>query len=302
MVNYKAVLKTLNGGFLRFQIMSDLHLEVGNQYKSFQVPVEAPFLILGGDIGRLRDYENYLSFLATQCAQFDTVCLVLGNHEFYGISRSEGLALAYRLEKEERTLGKLKLLHRRRVDVSPSVCILGCTLQSHIRPQNQDEIERRVNDFRQIEDWSVDRHNEEHERDVDWLRTEINLINPGSECAGNTKSILVVTHHAPVRKGSSHPMHEKSPLNDAFSTDLIGDFGRMTGVQWWVFGHTHYTTQWREQGINLISNQRGYVFGPDPSGQHINSIRGNDAWQFIRSCFKRRELHFDPRKCVHVKV
>ncbi|OCT44580.1 hypothetical protein CLCR_06137 [Cladophialophora carrionii] len=289
MLNYKSVRRTFHRGSLRFQIMSDLHLEVGNQYETFQVPVEAPFLILGGDIGRLRDYESYLSFLATQCAQFDTVCLVLGNHEFYGISRSEGLALAEQLEKEERTMGKLKLLHRRRLD-------------SHIRLQNRDEIERRVNDFRQIQDWNVDQHNKEHERDVDWLRTEINLIKAGSDGAGSTKSILVVTHHAPVRKGSSDPMYEESPLADAFSTDLIGVHEQLGSVHWWVFGHTHYTTQWREQGVNLISNQRGYVFGPGSNGQHSNSTKGNDALQFVRSYFKRKDCQFDPRKCIQIKA
>ncbi|ETI20917.1 hypothetical protein G647_07260 [Cladophialophora carrionii CBS 160.54] len=283
MLDYKSVLRTFHRGFLKFQIMSDLHLEVGNQYETFQVPVESPFLILGGDIGRLRDYESYLSFLAMQCAQFDTVYLVLGNHEFYGISRSEGLALADKLEKEERTLGKLKLLHRRRLD-------------------NRDEIERRVNDFRQIQGWNVDEHNEEHERDVDWLRTEINLIRPGLGGAGNAKSILVVTHHAPVRKGSSDPMYDESPLADAFSTDLIGVHEQLGRVQWWVFGHTHYTTQWREQGVNLISNQRGYVFGPGPNGQHSSSTKGNDALQFVRSYFKRKDCQFDPRKCIQIKA
>lgn len=38
------------------QIMSDLHLEVGQQYASFTFPTTAPFLMLAGDIGRLIDY------------------------------------------------------------------------------------------------------------------------------------------------------------------------------------------------------------------------------------------------------
>ena len=31
------------------------------------------------------------------------------------------------------------------------------------------------------------------------------------------------------------------------------------GVKVWVFGYTNYTTQFRERGIRVVSNQRGYV-------------------------------------------
>ncbi|KAJ5360688.1 hypothetical protein N7517_009879 [Penicillium concentricum] len=39
---------------------------------------------------------------------------------------------------------------------------------------------------------------------------------------------------------------------------------RICGVSWdgvkiWVFGHTHYTTEFKERGISVVSNQRGYV-------------------------------------------
>lgn len=69
-----------------FQILSDLHLEAGQQYSSFKIPPSAPFLILAGDIGRLIDYDAYAAFLAKQTAQFERVFWVLGNHEFYGLS------------------------------------------------------------------------------------------------------------------------------------------------------------------------------------------------------------------------
>lgn len=30
-------------------------------------------------------------------------------------------------------------------------------------------------------------------------------------------------------------------------------------VKSWVFGHTHYSTDFKEGGIRLVSNQRGYA-------------------------------------------
>lgn len=68
---------------LPFHILSDLHLEVDQQYTSFELPVCANHLILAGDIGRLTDYNGYLHFLQRQVELFGTVFLVLGNREFY---------------------------------------------------------------------------------------------------------------------------------------------------------------------------------------------------------------------------
>lgn len=108
-----------------FQIMSDLHLEVNRQYGTFEIPVMAPVLLLAGDVGQLQHYNEYLSFLHRQCRNFDLVYLVLGNHEFYGTSRENGLRLAKRLEQEECLRGRLKILHRDRVDILDKVSILG---------------------------------------------------------------------------------------------------------------------------------------------------------------------------------
>jgi hypothetical protein len=147
---YMRMLQSLDGVSLRFHVMSDFHLEVGDQYQNYQIPVRAPYLILAGDIGRLQDYEKYLSFIARQCANFEMVCLVLGNHEFYGLSRSDGLTQAHMLQGEKRTLGNLKVVDRRGARVGPSLYILGRTLQSHIGPQSQADVEGRVEDFQRI--------------------------------------------------------------------------------------------------------------------------------------------------------
>lgn len=61
-------------------MMSDLHLEVAQQYDTFRVIPRASYLILAGDIGRLADYEAFRDFLCFQCEQFAQVYLVLGNH------------------------------------------------------------------------------------------------------------------------------------------------------------------------------------------------------------------------------
>ena len=247
-----------------FQIMSDLHLEVNHQYKTFDIPVLAPILLLAGDVGQLQHYDDYLAFLDRQCHNFDLVCLVLGNHEFYGTSRENGLRLARKLEQEDKLDGRLKILSRDRVDVLDKVSILGCTLHSNIRDENQTVISAKVKDFIRIEGWTVQDHIEEHRKDLQWLRDQLTINDL-------KQHVIVMTHHAPLAKGCCNPQMEGSILHDAFSTDIIDKHSELCRADWWVFGHTHHTTQLKQNGIHLVSNQRGYVLNtakapPDRSG------------------------------------
>lgn len=238
----------------RFQILSDLHLEVGQQYRSFHIPVNAPNLVLAGDIGRLIDYDNYLAFLAVQTSRFDCVLLVLGNHEFYGLTFDAAIALAHQLEAEPCLHGKLVLLHQVRWDDPASdVTVLGCTLWSDIPPESAGVTVSKINDFKKITAWTVDAHNDRYVSDVTWLREQLASV--------RGRTVLVVTHHAPCVEGTSRPADAGNPWSVAFATDVFGarEWAE-SGVRCWVFGHTHYTTDMVKEGVRVVSNQKGYVF------------------------------------------
>lgn len=243
----------------QFQILSDLHLEVCRQYHTFRIAARAPNLVLAGDIGRLVDYDAYLHFLFVQTAAFECVFLVLGNHEFYGLSFDEAINRAKQLEAEPVLGGKLVLLHQRRWDDELSdVTVLGYTLWSHIPPESADLTAAKINDFKQIEGWTVDSHNGRFASDMAWLRGELTNM----PAVGNGKrSVLVVTHHAPCMEGTSHPKNSNNPWSVAFATDVFdAREWRDSGIGYWVFGHTHYTTEMVKEGVRIVSNQRGYVF------------------------------------------
>ena len=285
--------------------MSDLHLEVGRQYESFDIPVRGQFLILAGDIGRLADYEPYLCFLERTCSKFVRVFLVLGNHEFFGVSHEEGIRLAKQLSLEPRLSSKLTILDRHRFDIQDDhVTFLGCTLQSHIPPEAHDMVRQKVNDFRHIVNWTVDDHNAEHERDVQWLKSEIARVR--AEPDGQARRIVVVTHHAPSVALTSEPKDRGSPWSSAFSTDLLGmggDFAlsALDDVQWWIFGHTHFTTSLTLGQVRLVSNQRGYVFpraGRAPAAPTSISLRESITRLWERH--RIREDVFDVRRTITV--
>ncbi|KAI1098453.1 Metallo-dependent phosphatase-like protein [Jackrogersella minutella] len=261
----------------RIQIVSDLHLELGQQYSSYVIPPSAPFLLLGGDIGRLVDYDEYLKFLEVHVRQYDKVFLVLGNHEFYGLGYEVGLDTARRLSEEPSLAGKVLLLHRTRWDnPNSTLTILGCTLWSEIPDRACGIVESKVNDFKQIPGWSARKHNMIHAEEVDWLRSQ---IGQGVPHDGKTKRrILIVTHHAPCVEGTSRPEHVNNPWSSAFATDLVVQ-GGWHGVKTWVFGHTHYSVKLFRDGIKIVANQRGYVL-PGEAGQERSLEAGNNGRKF----------------------
>ena len=250
----------LNRSPTSFQVLSDLHLEINRQYPSYEIPVCADYLILAGDIGRLTDYEDYLNFLQKQTNRFKLVFLVLGNHEFYNETFAAGLKKAKQLEQEPSLNGQLIVLHQKRYNIpGSSVTILGCTLWSKVPQELTDVVQSKIKDFQKIENWSIDDHNASHESDLAWLQSELQLLHRENEVqkSGKKKSILVVTHHAPLLEKTSSPQHSQNPWSVAFGTDVLSRLRE--GVKVWVFGHTHYSTDFKEKGVRVVSNQWGYV-------------------------------------------
>ncbi|KAJ3455379.1 hypothetical protein MRS44_013979 [Fusarium solani] len=267
------------------QVLSDLHLEVAQQYLSYTFPATAPLLLLGGDIGRLADYDGYLKFLERQVCRYKKVFLVLGNHEFYGLDYETGLKTSRRLEAEPTIAGKLLVLHRARWDDPDSaLTILGCTLWSAIPKEAYSVVQSKVNDFKKINKWSVEGHNEIHAQEAAWLRKEV------AQVPSQKRQLLVATHHAPSVHGTSRPGHTENPWTCAFATDLAGQDG-WNRVNVWFFGHTHYSTDLMCNGVRLVANQRGYVL-PGAATLSEENKKEKDAHSFDVTKIVMREILF----------
>lgn len=254
------------------QIMSDLHLEVGagEQYADFAVPRQAPYLLLGGDIGNLSNYEAFLGFLKRMTDTFDRVFLVLGNHDFYQLTHAAGLAAARRLEAEPELGGRLTLLQQNRFDLpETNVTLLGCTLWTHVPDDAAKIVRATVQDFKQMEDWTVETHNRCHAEDLAWLQTQVaDIRREAKESGAPARTIVVATHHAPAKNHTSKPQYRDNPWNSGFSTEIVG-VGDWRPVQYWVFGHTHYCNSFETRGVKVVSNQRGYYL-PRKEGGTVN--------------------------------
>lgn len=255
----------------RIQLLSDLHLEVGDQYAAYAgFPQTAPYLLLAGDVGRLADRDAYAGFLAAQARRYERVFLVLGNHEFWGMRHADGLDAARGLCAEPRLNGRVELLHRRRWDFDDGggggegVSILGCTLWSRIPEESFAVVRSKVKDFARIEGWTPEEHVRQHEEDRAWLKSELEKMNGERE----RRRVLVATHHAPCVRGTSRPQHAENPWTAAFASEVLDGGGKWGRVRTWVFGHTHYCTDFRRYGVRVVANQRGYVLpGREEAGR-----------------------------------
>lgn len=233
--------------------MSDLHLEK-NGYDTLTIPRAAPYLLVVGDIGVFRQESLFLSFLRLQCETFDLVLLVLGNHEFYGVSREQGLEIAKRFEDE--LDGKLIILNRRRIDLPDGrTVVLGCTLHSHIPPGYT----ALTNDFLNIQSWTVAKHNDEHVKDLSWLKDTLSLISNSNsnEHPHSNKRIIIATHYAPSYTQTCHPSEENSALSHCFCSNSLDDLATRKGIEMvfaWLSGHTHFNYGFKQHGVWCASN------------------------------------------------
>lgn len=255
----------------QYNLLSDLHLELTRKkegYATFEFPSTAPNLILAGDIGRVID-EEYEPFMRRACEAYENVYLVAGNHEAYGTSWDDAVTRAHALDD---AIPNLHFLHRRTIRLDENLVMLGTTLHSEIPKKSRRMVHACINDFHYIHDWTINAHNAEHQKSVDWLEEQINMTKPEDK-------ILAIFHYPPINKGVSNPVYEKASdrsLNCAFSTDLSQEnwLKRMKQV---IFGHTHWCSSQMltSDGPLVFSNQKGY------EGEKTHGFDAKRVYAFI---------------------
>ncbi|KAF1913404.1 hypothetical protein BDU57DRAFT_522286 [Ampelomyces quisqualis] len=270
--NMKRVTEIFSGPKTQFQFLSDLHLDHESQYLTFHIPVAAPYLILGGNIGRLADYDDYLSFLVRRCNLHEKVYLVLGALEFQGTGWMEGLQLAHKMEQDPVTKGRLEVLYETRSDIpGTNITLLGCTLWSKIPEGDTAAVMRKIPEFdeeRGIKEWDIKQHNSEHRRDLKWLMKELKKAHlapavgaapgapPATAAAGGSREVVVVTSFAPDLRDALEPWQVDAPWATAYGTDLLTK-NNFAGVKVWLSGTTGRTCEFEKSGVTVLSNQRG---------------------------------------------
>ena len=241
------------GRGFRMQLMSDLHLEFPGVYETMpRLEARAPVLALAGDIGSTRPppedraeagrgrgpaVSAYERFVHEQAERFEHVLVTSGNHELY-MSVHDATLREIRRVCERAPRGNVHFLDRGTwEDPETGVRVVGATLWSHVPPRHAAYVQEAMNDYKYIfkvpppavakeavaarpelgavpreslvVPISVDDTNAWHAADVAYIRGEV----ARAEAAG--AEVVVLTHHAPLMRGTATPMEESDPLNHA---------------------------------------------------------------------------------------
>jgi hypothetical protein len=136
--------------------------------------------------------------------------------------------------------------------------VAGSTLWSEIDDDQRSDVQCFIADFRRIADWTTWRNNAKHAEAVRFLAAE------SARAAADGVPLVVVTHHAPLTRGTCRPEHSGSPLSSAYQTDLAHLMGAPVAA--WAYGHTHRgCAEQVVAGTRVVTNQRGY---PDERVPH----------------------------------
>jgi predicted phosphodiesterase len=213
---------------MKFQILSDIHLEMLKRTPVF--PVLAENLILAGDIGYV-GRPIWRQFLRKCVEDYKRVIYIAGNHEFYGTDYDVGLAT---IAKEEGVI----FLEKGSLDIEEvggeAVRILGTTLWTEIPAEKMAETQAMMSDYSQIQfkgRYLTGRDtNYMHRVAKNWLRGEL------EKAAVEDKKVIVVTHHLPSFQMVAAKYKQEN--NHGFASDCE-DLVTAGPVRAWICGHSH---------------------------------------------------------------
>lgn len=255
---------------MRFQVLSDLHLEF---YKE-DIPLIKPsakYLFLAGDIGNLSttfSTKNLKNFFDYVSKNWEKTFYITGNHEYYHSYKTKTeLDLEYQtiiqsyhnihfLNSEK----NIFVLEDEKVE--EKVEIIGCTLWS------KPELTSGFNDFTSIQYYDKTYKMNEYvglTQFYEWNTIDYEFLKHNLEKKTTNKRI-VMTHFLPL----TNKQIPNSKYNDDYSSYFGNDFkDLMLLTDVWISGHTHEIFQTNIESTKWIGNPYGY---PGENDIHNNEM------------------------------
>lgn len=262
---------------MKIQVLTDLHLEFG-QFTLHGGEV----LLLCGDVtvanlmrpnrtdkDARRFANRWKQFFHTECAKYDRVFYIMGNHEHYhGLFENTPEILREALEGTN-----VRLLDKEFVDLNDKWRLFGGTLWTNYNngdwfamqaakdKMNDHHIIRKLHEGNEpvighektpfVGNFTTHDAKEEFEKTVkalsdgcyDWQHID--------------RPTIVMTHHCPTYK-SIHQRFAGDILNYAYSSDLSEFIMDHPNIRYWFHGHTHYNFDYEVGNCRVICNPRGY--------------------------------------------
>lgn len=256
---------------LKIQFVSDLHLEFPDNrawLAAHPLEVTGDILLIAGDSAYLdlpdsgRETYKAYDFWDWASRNYKQVIVCLGNHDFYGYYDLATMPDGYCLDIRP----NVKAYYNSVVHL-PDVDIIVSTLWSFIEPDIDFIVERSVSDFYRIKyeghRLNAQNFNAEHERCLAFIKQSV------TESKAKTK--IVLTHHVPTQLCTVDEF-KGSTINGAFTVEL-GNYIADSGIDYWIYGHSHRNMDAKIGKTQIISNQFGYLSHGEPQNNGFDPKR-----------------------------
>lgn len=268
---------------MKFQIVSDLHLEFrGENFINLFVPC-APVLCMVGDIcacGNPKDFAIFIKFLKYITPKYSYILHVAGNHEYYTAGSSQNQIanntmkdIDLRLKNLSKTFENYYYLNNDTYELiskkGKHYVFIGTTLWSQIPKKKivinekknismdlAELIEKRMNDYNhiyvktkdnQIRKYTIIDMQKKHKKAVAFVKKELNK-------AKSNYIYILLTHHKPIFDRNSD---EQDALTYAYESPLQ-DIIIKSPIKLAAHGHTHKSYNKIINKVRVISNPKGY--------------------------------------------
>ena len=185
-----------------------------------------------------------------RCSEnFKKVYWISGNHEYYmqGTYTIDE-CLGWKRDICKHSGDNVVPLDNEIALLRDDIVLIGSTMWTNIPIEMAPLVEQKINDYRQIKDFTVPYQNQLHFEAKKFLHDSLDRF-------GETHTTIVATHHAPVEKLTISKQWRGTPLNPVFATNVEH---LVQKADYWIFGHTHYTTEFTLGKCKVMSNCKGY--------------------------------------------
>ena len=240
---------------MKFQIISDLHLEYYNTMPeiNYFFDISAPNIILAGDICYYK-HPNFMLFFDKVSKLYEKVLFVPGNHEYYAYNKLPECGfdqIDFVMEENLKKFKNVYFIQNSIFEFDDNI-ILGNTLWFKSDRTIMDDDVRIINNEFYIHFKhkfmpsfkSVKKVNTFH---YNWLKNTLNGIQ------NTSKNIIVITHYLPSKK-CIHKKYKKTDYNDLYFTNCED---LLPLANCWIAGHTHEPFMDIINDCNIFVNPRG---------------------------------------------
>ena len=244
-------------------LVSDIHLEhlpdsvtiidfVGN--------VKSPYLVIAGDLG-WPTKPNYVNFISQASGLYSKVFVVTGNHEYYADNpvRKNTMSQIDRLITEIcEKFPNVYFLNNQSSHLDSNTVILGMTMWSDIRPDEEYAVENTINDYNYVyvggsyyrSVVTANMIKQIHLSSVKWLKAQLVIH--------SDKNVIIVTHHMPTYQLIAE-QYADSGLNSSYATNLEYVMESNPNIIGWLCGHTHTANSVKINNCQCVTNPVGYT-------------------------------------------